>query len=231
MELHQSSRLIQLFDVAPGVIAAYETSDPGSADTLAPGDYDPTSHRMGANRLAEFAAGRACARKALADVGIEAPSLPIGPGRAPAWPEGVRGSITHTRDYRGAVAARTRDLGGAALGIDADSTGRVTTKLWSRLFVDAEIDYLGHIEDVADTDRMATVMFSAKEAFYKAQYPLTEAWVGFGDVRITVEPDRLILEPFSDLDALRSLNWPIQARWHCDDSLVLTGLIVEPVGR
>ena len=48
-------------------------------------------------RRREFATARACARAALAKLGV--PAAPIVPGSrgAPQWPPGVVGSITHCR--------------------------------------------------------------------------------------------------------------------------------------
>lgn len=213
----------------PGPVVGIDTTDLGEGWALHPGDVDDRVRAMGPNRLAEFTAGRACARRALTELDIEVEALPIGPGRAPQWPDGVRGSITHTDGYRGAVAARTRDLAGASIGVDAESIGRVTPKLWKRLFVEPERQALrAH----TDPDLAATIFFSAKEAFYKAQYPITEAWVGFGDVRVeSVAEGQLRLHRFSDLDALAALRWPVEARWYRDESLVLTGLVVEPISE
>jgi len=50
-------------------------------------------------RRREFATARACARAALAKLGL--PPVPIVPGfrGAPQWPSGVVGSITHCAGY------------------------------------------------------------------------------------------------------------------------------------
>src|SRR5215469_16812348 len=56
-------------------------------------------------RRAEFATGRACAHAALDAWGApDAPLLP-GPDRAPLWPDGFVGSISHARGACAAVAA------------------------------------------------------------------------------------------------------------------------------
>ena len=57
-------------------------------------------------------------------------------------------------------------------------------KLWPTLFTEKEADYFSSLA----TDIIAletTLFFSAKESFYKCQYPLTQEWVGFQDVEIT----------------------------------------------
>ena len=56
-------------------------------------------------------------------------------------------------------------------------------KLWPTLFTEKEADYLSSLAQ--DTVALETTLFfSAKEAFYKCQYPLTQEWVGFQDVEI-----------------------------------------------
>lgn len=61
-------------------------------------------------RRREFAAGRWCARAALAQLGE--PPVPIlrGPQNEPQWPAGIAGSITHCAGYRAAAAARTAEV-------------------------------------------------------------------------------------------------------------------------
>jgi 4'-phosphopantetheinyl transferase EntD len=72
-------------------------------------------------RRHEFAAGRNCARRALAKLGW--PDFPVlsGPNREPLWPPGVLGSITHCHGYCAAVAAPLAELKGIlGIGIDAE---------------------------------------------------------------------------------------------------------------
>ena len=63
---------------------------------------------VSASRKREFRAGRLCARNALRLLGAEC--VPIIPSeqRGPTWPEGVIGSISHTREYCAAVVGRQR---------------------------------------------------------------------------------------------------------------------------
>src|SRR5208282_5779110 len=50
-------------------------------------------------RAQEFAAGRVCARRALAELGVVDFPLRVGEDREPLWPEGTVGSITHTTGF------------------------------------------------------------------------------------------------------------------------------------
>lgn len=70
-------------------------------------------------RRREFMTVRHCARSALSDLGAPAVALPPGPDRAPQWPDGVVGSMTHCVGYRAAaVGWRSEEL--TSIGIDAE---------------------------------------------------------------------------------------------------------------
>jgi enterobactin synthetase component D len=128
-------------------------------------------------RLREFAAGRHCAREALAGLGLAGVAVPRRADRRPAWPAGVVGSISHSGGYCAAVVARRSGCSG--LGFDAERWGRVTPALWRRIATAPEVAWLRGLG--GDADRAATLLFSAKEAFYKAQYARSERFVGFAD--------------------------------------------------
>lgn len=141
-------------------------------------------------RRIAFATGRACARRALARLDVTDFSLRNGPDRAPLWPSGIVGSITHTGaapgGYCAVVVGRSTDL--AALGVDAEQWNRLTPAIWSRVLTSTELAWVdGHRTDEA-RQISATVIFSAKESFYKAQYPSSGRFLNFHDVEVTVEP-------------------------------------------
>ena len=138
-------------------------------------------------RVAEFAAGRACARAALQALDIADFELLNGKDRAPLWPAGIAGSISHTTGFCGAVAARDTQV--LALGLDAEVRRRVQPQLWRRICTAEECHWLAQLSADQAAEH-ATVIFSAKEAFYKAQYPLTRQWLNFTDVSLLVEGSR-----------------------------------------
>lgn len=112
-------------------------------------------------RRRDFALGRACARAALAGLGLEEAVIARSDHGAPVWPPGIAGSITHTDGYAAALAGK----GFAGIGIDAEHAGAVGRDLWPRLFSSAEQQQLAaHAEPLL----AATLLFSAKEASYKA---------------------------------------------------------------
>ena len=122
----------------------------------------------GEKRRRDFALGRFCAHAALTQLGR--PQDVIGSGRdgAPLWPEGVCGSITHTMGYAASLVAGRE--GFAGVGVDAEHVGGVTEKLWPRLFNESERALLMERSDRAIA---ATILFSAKEACFKAHAPIS----------------------------------------------------------
>lgn len=130
-------------------------------------------------RACEFATGRALARRALVELGLDRSPIPRAEDRRPVWPAGVRGSITHANGIAIAAAARAEALQG--VGIDLEGVERVTEKLYRKLFTHRELREL-----TAGGRRLASVMFSAKEAVYKAVNPQVGRYIGFQEAEVEV---------------------------------------------
>jgi 4'-phosphopantetheinyl transferase EntD len=152
-------------------------------------------------RRTEFGKGRACARRALSRLGVaDTPILSLD-SRAPAWPVGVSGSITHTPRFCAAAVARSSEV--ASIGIDGETAGAVTPDLWESVFQPVERAALRRL-DPASGRLAATVFFSAKESAFKAQHPLTGRFVEFDEavVRLTGASTLLVEGPFGVLDGV-----------------------------
>jgi 4'-phosphopantetheinyl transferase EntD len=136
-------------------------------------------------RKREFATGRALARAGLLRLGAEESEIPTAPDRAPVWPGGIAGSISHC-DTRAVVAVRRREHG--TVGVDVEHRTELKRELWKSVFTDGEV---GALEERWRTRRglMALVMFSAKESLYKAQYPWTSTFMGFQELVVDVEEE------------------------------------------
>ena len=129
---------------------------------------------VGAMRAAAYSSGRRVAREALRSFGIS--GCAIGrQGRTPTWPAGVVGSIAHSRELAIALVGRHRRFAG--IGVDVELVGRTTRRVAERVLSDRERARL------AD-DSWRTLLFSAKEAVYKAVNPLAGEFLGFRDVEI-----------------------------------------------
>ena len=136
-------------------------------------------------RRQEFTAGRACARAALAALGMAAIPILRGYRGAPQWPDGIVGSITHCTGYVAAAVARTQDL--VTIGLDAEPNAALpggVLELISRPAERARLRELAGSQPGIGWDRL---LFCAKEAVYKAWFPLTGQWLGFADADITID--------------------------------------------
>jgi 4'-phosphopantetheinyl transferase EntD len=166
-----------------GAVVA-ELRGPGDTSLLLPAEAAYLGRSV-PKRAREFAAGRLCARRALAEFGIIDFPIEVAADRRPLWPRSVVGSITHTEGFCAAVVAECAAL--ASLGIDSEGAESVKPELWESICVAEEIKWLSSLPET-ERRAAATLMFSAKEAFYKCQYPLTRQSLGFHDARVTV-PD------------------------------------------
>jgi 4'-phosphopantetheinyl transferase EntD len=159
-----------------------ELRGPGDPALLYP---DEAVHlgRAVLKRVQEFAAGRLCARRVLAEFGIHDFPVKAAEDRQPLWPADLVGSITHTAGFCAVVAAEKSRV--AAIGIDSEQAESVTPDLWRGICVQGEIGWLSAIPQTQQA-AAATLIFAAKEAFYKCQYPSVGERLGFQDVAVEV---------------------------------------------
>ena len=204
-----------------------------AAESLHPAEAEYVARAV-PKRLAEFAAGRACARVALAQLGVASFTLHVGADREPLWPPGITGSITHTAGFCGVVAAQQRHI--ASLGVDAEVHRAVRVELRRAICTPAEERHLEQLPPDRAAD-LATVVFSAKEAFFKCQFPLTRQWLNFHDVSVEYEDPlraftaahsavELRILPHRSLEIERWSAPPWAGRLACDSELVATGFAI-----
>jgi 4'-phosphopantetheinyl transferase EntD len=136
-------------------------------------------------RRREFTTGRECARGALASLGITPAPILRGYRGAPVWPDGIVGSITHCAGYCAAAAARTQDL--LTIGLDAEPNAALPGGVLELISLPAERARLRELAATAPAISWDRLLFCAKEAVYKAWFPLTGQWLGFADADITID--------------------------------------------
>lgn len=216
-----SDTLAALF---PASVAVAASTEP----TLLPlyPEEEASLGRSVERRRADFTTGRACARRALSQLGFAPAPIGRGPAREPLWPAGVCGSITHCDGYWAAAVARHQDI--LSLGLDAEVRRSVRPEVFARITVDLEREWLRVAEPGLPWD---VLFFSAKESVYKAWLPLTRRWLGFQDVRITFEVAArtfhadLLSEPEAGAFGARRLF----GRFHADADRILTTVVVPAV--
>jgi 4'-phosphopantetheinyl transferase EntD len=179
-------------------------------------------------RQREFTTGRACARQALRRLGLEAVAIDSGAHGEPLWPTGVVGSITHCDGYRACAVARCEDV--RALGIDAEPDEPLPDGVFEQVAFGRE-PALADREAGACLDRL---LFSAKEAVYKAWFPLTGRWLGFDDVELAIDAGggtfrAELLVPGPVVDGARLTEF--RGRWCAENGVVATAVVVPATGR
>lgn len=175
-----------------------------------------------AKRVREFRRGRACAREALAHLGAPTRPIPVGPARAPLWPSGYVGSITHCPGLVAAVAASTAET--PALGFDAEPARPLPAET-RRLLLHPSERYIG-----ADA-LLETVVFCSKEAIHKALFPLTEVRMDFLDVviHVDVEQGQFTATPAPDAAVSAPGLTELRGRFAVTEEFILAvGYLNEP---
>jgi len=182
-----------------GPDAGIGVTDPAAGGYLWPAEK-PAIARAIPKRQAEFAAGRSAARAALAAIGIAPIAILQHADRAPRWPAGITGSIAHCDSCCIAAVARQTDIG--AMGIDVEPATALDPDLIPTICTPAERRW---IATTPDPGFAAKQIFSAKEAVFKAQYPLTGQVIGFDAVSLTLTGDSFIITAGPSLPPLKGV--------------------------
>jgi len=136
-------------------------------------------------RRREFATGRRAARELLASLGLPGGALLRNEDRTPVWPAGVVGSISHCDGLCVVAVARASDVGG--IGVDVEPDLPLGPDLWPRICTATELATLVGPAPQDERGRVARLVFSAKEAFYKSVFPSLREVLGFHQVELQVD--------------------------------------------
>lgn len=148
--------------------------------------------RAVAKRGGEFATGRHCARRALAELGIAPGPIGTGVKGEPLWPPGVVGSITHCDGYRGCAVSAADDL--SALGIAAETDAPLPDGLSADIAMAGEAAQLAMLAAAHPDVSWDRLLLCMKEAVYKAWFPLAESQLGFEDAMVSIDVSRKCFE-------------------------------------
>jgi 4'-phosphopantetheinyl transferase EntD len=213
--------------VLPVDVAVATSRDDCGGGDLFPAEEAAIARAVEKRRL-EFATGRACARRALAKLGVPPQPILSGSGGAPSWPAGTVGSITHCEGYRACAVARAADL--LTVGIDAEPHEPLPEALLGDIALPRELAWLRASLRESPEVRWDRLLFCAKEAVYKAWFPLAQRWLGFEDAFVSVDTvggtfsARLLVG--GPLVGGRELSG-FSGRWIVDEGIVLAA-IAEP---
>jgi 4'-phosphopantetheinyl transferase EntD len=159
----------------PGVMIGHRLISPGDEHALLPEEASAFAASVASVRRASGAA-RIVARHLLTRLGYPKCPVPRAASGAPVWPAGVIGSLAHDAQVAVATVGMSRDIG--ALGIDVEPAERLPSELLDLVATPQE---QLRIEEDPFRGRL---LFAAKEAVYKAVYPLDRAFLDHHDVQI-----------------------------------------------
>jgi enterobactin synthetase component D len=189
--------------------------------------------RAVAKRRLEFLAGRHCARAALRRLvpELSAGSIAIGVDRAPVWPIGISGTITHAEGFAAAAVARATDAAGIGLDSERVLSASAMDAVSAQAATRQEVLALAGAR--LGEAVLLTVVFSAKESLFKCLYRLVGRYFDFHDAAIVDVSggDRtFIAELRTELGGLAA-GTRLGGRFAVVDGLVHTGIILPPSSR
>jgi enterobactin synthetase component D len=160
-------------------------------------------------RQAEFFYGRWCARLAMRGIlhnGL--PQVGIGAWREPLWPAELIGSITHTAGMAAAMVLPA-NAGYRGIGLDIEHvlTAGGASAVLKLVATPTELQCLMPLTRTLGADLALTLIFSAKESFFKAVHRDVRRYFGFEAIaleEIDIAAQRMI---FSVRETLGP-QWP-----------------------
>jgi 4'-phosphopantetheinyl transferase EntD len=214
-------------EILPRTVAAVDTREDWLDIELFPQELSAMGRAV-EKRRREFTTGRACARKALARLGLPPAPIATGARGQPLWPEGVVGSITHCAGYRACALARAAEV--AAIGIDAEPNGPLPDGVLGEIARPGERARLAELERADPAIHWDRLLFSAKEAVYKVWFPIAERWLGFEDAELEIDPaagrfHARLLAPWPQAAGAHRPT-SLEGRWLARDGLVLSAIVL-----
>jgi 4'-phosphopantetheinyl transferase EntD len=142
------------------------------------------------HRRAQFAIGRTLARRALRRFGLDPVPILFGVEGEPLWPSGFVGSISHKRQSCIVMIASSESVRGVGIDLEHDGPDAAEAELVRRVCL-SEPEHADAKRLAESTASPGTLFLSAKEAFYKFQFPLTRSRLDWDDVVVSFSPPHL----------------------------------------
>jgi 4'-phosphopantetheinyl transferase EntD len=180
---HSLDSVVAAFSL-PGVTIGCRAISPGDEHALLPDEAAAFAKSVVKVRRASGAA-RIVARQLLANVGVTECVLPKAQGGAPIWPPGIVGSMSH--DSRVAIAAIAQRCDFSALGIDIEPAEPLPPELLDLVATPQERTAIG------EDPYQGRLLFAAKEAVYKAVYPLDQTFLDHHDVEVSLSRGQAVV--------------------------------------
>lgn len=162
------------------------------------------------DRDSQFAAGRRLVAELVGGPHVD---VPRGARGAPMWPTGVVGSITHTRRYAAVAVAASVDA--VSIGIDAEPIMPLAAETIAVVTNSAELVRI----TPACGELAGLVAFVAKEAVFKAWWPVHGRELDFSEVALSVGGPGLLVARHPEGE------WDV--RWAVAEGMALAAVVVR----
>ena len=157
-------------------------------------------------------------------LGVAPGAIGVAAGGAPAWPDGIVGSIAHTDAAAASAVAHTRHY--ASMGLDIEHLDALDTDLIDRVCTPAELEAC---PEHWSRKRCATLLFSAKESVYKCFLPRVQRVVEFLEISIRIRADEHRYDVYATQHALAACVRGIEGGFAVDERLVYTSAWIPAV--
>jgi 4'-phosphopantetheinyl transferase EntD len=161
----------------PGILVDYRLIADGDELALLPEEMTAFAGSVIKVRRASGAA-RIVARTLLSRFGQAPRAIPKSAAGMPLWPDGIVGSLAH--DAKVAVAAVARQQEFLSIGVDIEPAEPLAPDLLDIVATAKER------ERIQDDPCHGRLLFSVKEAIYKACYPLDGTFLDHHDVEVSL---------------------------------------------
>ncbi len=203
--------LTELRDRLPSSIALASAKIEDRVATLFPYELDEI-RRAVPSRRAEFSTGRWLARQLLNARGIDPLPIGKGPNGNPLWPDAVRGSISHSHDTCIAIVASAAEFLGVGVDIEYDIIADSSAQ---------ELILTRNERAQYHSPKLARLVFSAKESFFKAVFEHHTRYIDFHDVDIDLCFETSTFDVRTNVVDLDG-RWSVSGVFHMNSNLAVT---------
>jgi 4'-phosphopantetheinyl transferase EntD len=167
----------------PGLLIGHRVIAAGDENALRDEEASSLSSRIASARRASGAA-RIVARELLTRLGYPDVQVPRGAAGEPVWPPAVVGSLAHDDEVAVAAVALAQDF--ASVGIDVEAARALPADMRELIASPDEL------RAIADDPLKGRLLFAAKEAVYKAAYPLDRTFLEFLDIAVDLATGKAV---------------------------------------
>ncbi len=176
-------------------------------------------------RQNEFITGRICVRRALQKLKIYNYPILYNEYKVPIFPSTINGSISHTSKNCFVIIGFSRKY--LSIGVDIEEIQKVRPEYFDTICTKDELLFLKKYSDKEQLEKV-TLFFTAKEAFYKLQFQLTNEMLFFKDINCSILDDKTFSITLNKHLCKRfSFNTTFSGNYNIANGIVYSALFLE----